>query len=44
MGFGLNKEEVLGDDEGMVNMRHLGKTIDWLGKSIKPNISTYPKG
>jgi multimeric flavodoxin WrbA len=44
MGFGLNKEEVLGDDEGMVNMRHLGKTIDWLGKSIKPNIATYPKG
>ena len=44
MGFGLNKEEVLGDDEGMINMRHLGRTIDWLGKSIKPNIATYPKG
>jgi multimeric flavodoxin WrbA len=44
MGYGLNKEEVLEDNEGMANMRHLGKTIDWLGKSIKPNIASYPKG
>lgn len=44
MGYGLNKEEVLQDDEGMANMRHLGKAIDWLGKAIVPNISDYPKG
>ena len=44
MGFGLNKEEVLADNEGIANMRHLGKAIDWLGKSIKPNIASYPKG
>ena len=44
MGFGLNKEEVLEDSEGMANMRHLGKTIDWLGKSMKPNIAGFPKG
>jgi len=44
MGIGHNKEEVLGDDEGMANMRHLGKSIDWLGKSIQPNMSSYPKG
>ena len=44
MGFGLHKEEVLEDSEGMANMRHLGKSIDWLGKSIKPNIASYPQG
>ena len=44
MGFGLHKEEVLEDDEGMANMRHLGKSIAWLGKSIQPNIASYPKG
>jgi multimeric flavodoxin WrbA len=44
MGFGLNKEEVQEDSEGMANMRHLGKTIDWLGRSMKPNIAAFPKG
>lgn len=44
MGFGLNKEEVLNDNEGMANMRHLGKVIDWIGKAIKPDIRNYPKG
>lgn len=44
MGIGLNKEEVNQDDEGMANMRHLGKTINWLGTSIKPNLSDYPEG
>lgn len=43
MGYGLNKEEVLDDDEGMANMRHLGQSIAWLGKAIKPNLSDYPK-
>ena len=44
MGYGLNKEEVREDTEGMANMQHLGKAIDWLGKSIQPNIASYPKG
>jgi len=44
MGIGLNKKEVEDDDEGMANMRHLGQTINWLGKSIKPNLSDYPVG
>ena len=44
MGYGLQKEEVLEDTEGMANMQHLGKAIDWLGKSIQPNIASYPKG
>jgi hypothetical protein len=43
MGFGLGKGEVLKDEEGLANMRHLGKSIDWLGKAIMPHISTYPK-
>ena len=44
MGYGLNKGEVIEDKEGLANMRHIGKCIDWLGKSIKPNIPNFPKG
>jgi multimeric flavodoxin WrbA len=44
MGFGLSEGEVRGDEEGLANMRHLGKCIDWLGKCIKPHMATYPKG
>lgn len=44
MGYGLHKKDVLEDQEGLNNMRHLGKSIDWLGKIIKPNVETYPKG
>ncbi len=44
MGYGLNKGEVLEDEEGLANMRHVGKCIDWLCKSIKPNMGEYPKG
>ena len=44
MGFGLGKAEVADDDEGMANMRHLGKSIDWLCRSIVPNMADYPKG
>ena len=43
MGFGLGKGEVIKDEEGLANMRHLGKSIDWLGKAIKPHINNYPK-
>ncbi len=44
MGIGLRKEEVKDDAEGMANMRHLGKVIDWIGRAIKPNMDDYPKG
>lgn len=44
MGYGLNRGEVVEDKEGLANMHHLGKCIDWLGKAIKPNIANYPKG
>lgn len=43
MGYGHSEGEVLKDEEGLANMRHLGKSIDWLGKAIKPNLATYPK-
>jgi multimeric flavodoxin WrbA len=43
MGYGLEKEDVLADKEGLNNMRHLGKTIDWLSKAIKPHIAQYPE-
>ncbi len=43
LGFGLDKEEVLGDDdEGMNNINHLGKTIDWLGKAIASSREAFP--
>jgi multimeric flavodoxin WrbA len=43
MGFGLDKGEVLKDDEGLANMRHLAKCIDWLGKAIVPHMGNYPR-
>ena len=43
MGYGLDKGEVLEDEEGLANMRHVGKCIDWLGRTIKPNMANYPK-
>ncbi|RWX46706.1 Multimeric flavodoxin WrbA [Candidatus Electrothrix aarhusensis] len=43
MGFGLNKEDVQDDTEGMANMRHLGRAIGWLGKAIQPVRESYPK-
>ena len=43
MGIGRDKGEVLEDEEGLANMRHLGKSIDWLGRAIVPHISEYPK-
>ena len=43
IGYGLDKGDVLEDEEGLANMRHLGKCIGWLGKSISPNLSNYPQ-
>jgi multimeric flavodoxin WrbA len=43
MGFGLAKGEALKDEEGLANMRHLGKCIDWLGKAIIPHMGKYPR-
>jgi len=45
LGMGCLKGEVLGDDEAMRNMSHLGKTIAWLGKAIASasDASPFPK-
>jgi multimeric flavodoxin WrbA len=43
MGFGLEKGDVTEDEEGLANMRHLGKSIDWLGRNMKASIDSYPK-
>ncbi|MDR3579862.1 MAG: flavodoxin family protein [Oryzomonas sp.] len=45
MGVGCDKGEVLGDDEAMRNMNHLGQTIAWLGAAIASvsNISPFHK-
>ena len=42
MGIGLDKGDVSQDKEGLANMRHLGKSINWLGKAIKADIANYP--
>lgn len=43
LGYGLQKEEVLNDDEGIANMTNLGENIAWLGKAIKPHMETFPQ-
>ena len=42
LGLGLNKGEVLEDDEAMRNMNHLGQTIAWLGKAIASIPDAFP--
>ncbi|MFA6687692.1 MAG: flavodoxin family protein, partial [Desulfuromonas sp.] len=44
MGIGLSKGDVRNDDEGLDNMRHLGRCIDWLGRAILPTMESYPQG
>jgi len=34
LGFGLDKGEVMRDEEGLRNMKDLGETIAWLGQAI----------
>lgn len=42
MGMGLEKGEVLKDEEGMRNMGHLGQTIAWLGRAIASAPDAFP--
>ncbi|PLY01662.1 MAG: flavodoxin family protein, partial [Desulfuromonas sp.] len=42
LGYGLHKEEVLGDEEGMNNMHNLGENIAWLGKATAPHMDSFP--
>ncbi|MRR58213.1 MAG: flavodoxin family protein [Deltaproteobacteria bacterium] len=45
LGMGLDKGDVLGDDEALRNMEHLGQTIAWLGKAMADaaEVSPFPK-
>jgi len=43
IGFGLGKGDVLKDEEGLANMRHLGRCINWLGRATIPHIGNYPR-
>lgn len=42
IGYGLNKQDVENDEEGLRNMHQLGMAIDWLGKAIVPVRENYP--
>ena len=44
MGIGREKGDAKTDEEGIANMRHLAKVIDWLGRSIEATRADYPKG
>ena len=45
LGVGLDKGDILGDDEALRNMSQLGQTIAWLGKAMASasEISPFPK-
>ena len=42
LGMGRDKGEVLGDEEAMRNMNHLGRTIAWLGSAIASAPHAFP--
>jgi multimeric flavodoxin WrbA len=42
LGIGRDKGQVLGDEEAMRNMRHLGQTIAWLGKAMASIPDAFP--
>ena len=43
MGIGLREGDVREDEEGLANMRHLGRSIAWLGEAIQPHVEKYPR-
>lgn len=43
MGYGTARGEVESDAEALANMRHLGRVIGWLGESLRPRMSAFPK-
>ena len=43
LGQGREKGEVLGDEEALRNMNHLGKVIVWLGKAIASSPDGFPE-
>lgn len=43
MVYGLDKGDVLKDEEGLRNMRNLGETVAWLGRALQPHQASFPK-
>ena len=43
LGVGMDKGDVLSDEEGLGNMKNLGETIAWLAKAIAPNRESFPQ-
>lgn len=45
LGLGLHKGDVLGDEEALRNMQHLGETIAWLGEGVAARsvVAPFPK-
>lgn len=43
LGVGRLPGDVESDEEGLRNMDHLGKMIDWLGTSLKDHMDSFPK-
>ena len=44
MGIGRDKEDVRTDEEGLANMRHLARVIDWLRRATETAKADFPKG
>jgi len=42
LGIGLDKGDVLADEEGLQNMANLGEMIGWLGSCIAPHKDSLP--
>ncbi len=43
LGFGLRREDVKNDEEGLANMKNLARTIDLVGRAIKPVRGQWPE-
>ncbi|MHB8108495.1 MAG: flavodoxin family protein [Syntrophorhabdaceae bacterium] len=43
LGYGLDKGDVAGDEEGLRNMVDLGNIIAWLGKAFAPHMTGFPR-
>ena len=43
LGFGLERGDVTGDDEGLRNMEDLGRIIAWLGACVSGCLDAFPQ-
>jgi multimeric flavodoxin WrbA len=43
LGYGREPGQVEGDAEGLRNMDHLGRAVDWLGRAMSASPVPYPR-